>query len=62
MFILCVIAAGLVALGLAYFFAPALYKAWSNKLYIWLDLGKFKVILVTCQLVSSVGESTGVQW
>ena len=55
-------AAATKGLGLAYFFAPALYKIWSNKLYLWRDVGKFKVILVTCQLVSSVSTSTGVEW
>mmetsp|Transcript_103196 Transcript_103196/g.296142 ORF Transcript_103196/g.296142 Transcript_103196/m.296142 type:complete len:975 (+) Transcript_103196:1698-4622(+) len=61
-FILAVLIFAVVFLVLAYFVAKPIYDYWEAKLALWLDVGKIKVLLVACQLISSVSASTGVVW
>ena len=62
LFVLAVLIGFVLFLGAAYLCAKPIYEYWDAKLAVWFDVGKVKVLVVTCQLVSSVSSSTGVIW
>ena len=62
MYILFILICALIGAAGLYFLARPLYDQLEKYMHTWFDIGKLKVLLVTCQLVSSVSDSTGVAW